>query len=137
MATKHYLGIAEFSGTSWAISFPSFPGTTSAADDFAELMINARDALATVVEVMQEDGDRLPPSVEEGQGGAGTDLSDYTNPRTVIFPVEVQGETLRLSITMDGGLVAQLDRLSRDQGSSRSALLARGARMILAAERAA
>ena len=35
---------------------------------------------------------------------------------------------------MDDGLVARLDSLAQRQGATRSALLARGARMVLAAE---
>jgi predicted RNase H-like HicB family nuclease len=86
MTTRHYLGIAEHLPENWSISFPAFPGTVTTGRDFAELMTNARDALASVVAAMDE------------------------------------------------GLVARLDSLADRAHASRSALLARGARMVLAAE---
>ncbi|HEX4368031.1 MAG TPA: type II toxin-antitoxin system HicB family antitoxin [Rhodopila sp.] len=88
MSTRHYLGIAEPLPANWSISFPAFPGTVTTGRDFAELMTNARDALASVVAAMEE------------------------------------------------GLVARLDNLANRAHASHSALLARGACMVLAVEAA-
>ena len=60
--------------------------------------------------------------------------ADYHDPRIVLVPVEVGGRAVRINVTMDEGLVARLDNLANRAHASRSALLARGARMVLAAE---
>jgi len=135
MATKHYIGIAEPGSDNWSLSFPSFPGVVTTGDSFADLVRNGRDALATIVEAMEETGEALPPSVEDDDGGKDYDPAGYHDPRSVIFPVEVPGTSVRVNVTFDNALLAKLDDLARRQGDSRSGLLARGARMLLAAER--
>ncbi|MBV8612316.1 MAG: type II toxin-antitoxin system HicB family antitoxin, partial [Acetobacteraceae bacterium] len=67
MATKYYLAIADRlpDESSWSITFPDFPGVTSVAEKFAELMRQAKDALASAVEDMERDGEALPPSIED------------------------------------------------------------------------
>jgi hypothetical protein len=62
--------------------------------------------------------------------------ADYHDPRIVLLSVEVGGRSVRINVTMDEGLVARLDSLADRAHASRSALLARGARMVLAAEAA-
>jgi predicted RNase H-like HicB family nuclease len=136
MATRHYLGIAERSTTGWSLSFPAFPGTVTIGDDFSELMANARDALASVVAAMSEDGLAIPQSFDAMSEAAEPVLKGYRNPRLVLVPVEIGGRSMRLNITMDEGLVARLDQLASRANASRSALLARGARLVLAAEAA-
>ena len=66
---RSYIAIAEQvpGETTWWISFPSFPGVTSAADSAAEIMAQARDALATVIEDMLRDGQHPPASIEDGE----------------------------------------------------------------------
>jgi metal-responsive CopG/Arc/MetJ family transcriptional regulator len=48
--------------------------------------------------------------------------------------VEAGGRSVRINVTMDEGLVTRLDKLANRAHASRSGLLARGARMVLAAE---
>jgi predicted RNase H-like HicB family nuclease len=134
MATKHYIGIAEQGPDNWGISFPAFTGTITIGDNFADLIRHAKDALATIVEAMIEEGLPLPPAMEDGNDGQGFDLTEYERPRVVMLPVEIPGEIVRLNITMDNSLVARLDDLAKRQGGSRSGLLARGARLVLAAD---
>ena len=134
MTTRHYLGIAEQLPENWSISFPAFPGTVTTGGDFAELMTNARDALASVVAAMEEDGERIPDSFDASPAAPSYNPADYSEPRIVLVPVEVGGRSVRINVTMDEGLVARLDSLADRAHASRSALLARGARMVLAAE---
>jgi len=49
-------------------------------------------------------------------------------------PVEAAGRALRVNVSLDGGLLARIDEVSRQTGLGRSALLARGARMLIAIE---
>jgi predicted RNase H-like HicB family nuclease len=136
MATRHYLGVVEPAAEGWSISFPAFPGAVSAGNTFAEVMANGRDALASVIEAMREDGDEVPESFDGELGKAGYNAAYYHDPRIVMISVEVGGKAARINVTMDEGLVALLDSAADRLHSNRSALLARGARMFLAAEAA-
>lgn len=135
MATKYYLAVADrLPGESnWSIIFPDFPGVTSVAEKFADVMRQAKDALATAVEDMEQDGDALPPSVEE-DALPDYDRTAFHDPRTLLVPVETTGRALRVNISLDEGLLARIDDVSKRTGLSRSALLARGARMVIATE---
>ena len=134
MTIRHYLGVAEPGADTWSLSFPAFPGAVTTGDTLAALLTNAQDALASVVEAMQEDGAALPNCVYVVRCASGFDTADYHDPHLVLVPVEVCGRALRINVTMDEGLVARLDRFADRAQSSRSALLARGARMVLASE---
>lgn len=135
MTIRHYVGVAERAGTNWSISFPAFPGTVTAGDTFAELCANAQNALASVIEAMQEDGLDIPESFDTDLKSPANFLtSDYVDPRIIIVPVEVGGRSLRINVTMDEALVARVDNLANREQSSRSAILARGARLVLASE---
>lgn len=135
MATKYYLAVADrLPGESnWSIIFPDFPGVTSVAETFAAVMRQAKDALATAVEDMEQDGEALPPSVEE-DALPDYDRTAFHDPRTLLVPVETTGRALRVNISLDEGLLARIDDVSKRTGLSRSALLARGARMVIATE---
>jgi predicted RNase H-like HicB family nuclease len=136
LTTRHYLGIAEPLPENWSISFPVFPGTVTTGRNFAELMTNARDALASVVAAMEEDGETIPESFDVSPDSSTYNPADYHDPRIVLLSVEVGGRSVRINVTMDEGLVARLDSLAERAHASRSALLARGARMVLAIEAA-
>jgi predicted RNase H-like HicB family nuclease len=135
MATKYYLAIADCQPgeSNWSIIFPDFPGVTSTAGKFADVMHQAKDSLATAVEDMEHDGETLPPSIEE-DALPDYDRVGFHDPRTLLVPVETTGRALRVNVSLDEGLLARIDDVSKRTGLSRSALLARGARMLIATE---
>lgn len=135
MATKYYLAIADrlLGESNWFITFPDFPGVTSVAEKFAGVMRQAKDALATAVEDMEQDGEALPPSVEE-DALPEYDRAAFHDPRILLVPVETTGRSLRVNVSLDEGLLARIDDVSKRTGLSRSALLARGARMLIVTE---
>jgi len=130
------MGIAEPGKNNWSISFPAFPGVVTTGDTLTELLANGRDALASVIEALQEDGAAIPESYDGALRSAGYNAADYHDPHMVLLSVEIGGRASRINVTMDEGLVARLDRAAERSHSTRSALLARGARMVLAAEMA-
>jgi predicted RNase H-like HicB family nuclease len=136
MAMRHYIGIAEPTPDGWSISFPAFPGTVTTGQSLSELLLNAHDALASVVAAMEEDGTAIPESVEAVPYGPQYNRAEYDDPHVMIVPIETSGKAARINVTMDEGLVARLDSLAERSHASRSALLARGARMVLAAAEA-
>jgi hypothetical protein len=58
----------------------------------------------------------------------------FYDPVALLVAVEVSGQALRVNISLDNGLLARIDDASKRSGLSRSALLARGARTVIATE---
>ena len=135
LTTRTYLAVVdqEPGEQNRSILFPDFLGVTSVAESFAAVMRQARDALASAVLDMIEDGHPLPPSVED-DAMPSVDLAPFRNPHLLLVPVEVPGRSVRVNITLDEGLLGRLDEIAARTHSSRSALLARGARAVIAQE---
>jgi predicted RNase H-like HicB family nuclease len=132
MTTRYYTAIADPEpGTGlWSIVFPEFPGVTSVAERFADVPLQARDALATAVDDILAEGEDLPPSSEEG---AFVDAapSDFHDPRYVLVPVEVSDDPVRVNVSIDRRLLKRIDDLAQRRGMTRSGFLAEGARELL------
>jgi predicted RNase H-like HicB family nuclease len=81
---KNYIAIAEPSddGKSWWISFPGFPGVTSAADSVGEIVGQAQDALTSAAEA----GATMPAAIEDG-AIPSYDLSEYRDPLVLLVPL--------------------------------------------------
>ncbi len=135
MTTKYYLAVVDRvpEEANWSIVFPGLPGVTSVAEKFGDIMRQAKDALACAVQDMEQDGQALPLSVEEDVV-PDYDRTIFHDPLALLVPVEVSGRSLRVNISIDEGLLARVDDVSRRTGQSRSSLLARGARMLIATE---
>jgi len=88
--TRHYIAVAEKAPGEemWSILFPDFPGVTSTGSDFPDMPQQARDALATAVEDMIAEGEKLPASVEEG-GRAEVDPTSSANAHVLIGAAEI------------------------------------------------
>jgi len=134
MTTRYYTAIADPEpGTGlWSILFPDFPGVTSVAERFADVPLQARDALATAVEDMLAEGELLPPSWEEG-AFSRVPVSEFHEPRYVLVPVEVPENPVRVNVSIDRGLLKRIDDLAQRRGMTRSGFLAEGARELLRA----
>ena len=89
MRTRHYIAIVDRmpKEAMWSIVFPDFPGVTSAAADFSDVLQQARDALATAIEDMIIEGEPLPASVEEG-GRTEIDTGTLQEARVILVPIE-------------------------------------------------
>jgi predicted RNase H-like HicB family nuclease len=135
MATKYYLGVAHRLPTesNGSITFPDFLGVTSVVEKFADVMRQAKDALATAVEDMKKDGGPLPPSIWE-DAMPDYDRGPFHDPRTLLVPMETAGRALQVNVNLDEGLLARIDDVSKRTCLSRSSLLASGARMLIATE---
>jgi predicted RNase H-like HicB family nuclease len=138
VTTKTYLAIADRKPGEplYSIIFPDFPGVTSVAETLANLIPQARDALATVVEDMEANGEALPPAVEDGAQSPILPAGLHS-PIMLLVPVEVHTRSVRINVSLDEGLLARMDAVASRTGTSRSALLAKGARMAIATEVAA
>ncbi len=79
-----------------------------------------------------------PPSwcaVEDGAETPALPAGSH-NPVMLMVPAEVRTRAVRVNVSLDEALLARMDAVAARTGTSRSALLAKGARMAIAAEAA-
>lgn len=135
MGTKSYVAIADRAPgeSNWSILFPDFPGVTSVAERAADILPQARDALASACEDMLAGGEQLPPSVED-DAWPEYDRKEFHEPHVLLVPFTEPGRAVRVNISLDEGLHARLKALAERTGTSTSALLARGARLVIASQ---
>jgi hypothetical protein len=97
-------------------------------------MSQAKDALATAIDDMEAGGEEPPAPFEQDPSSAKYDRSRYQNAYALLVPVETSGRAVRVNISMAEGLLSRVDEIARRAGTNRSALLARGAKMVIADE---
>ena len=85
------------------------------------------------MEDMERDGAALPASIDD-DAVPDSCSPPFHGPVALLVPVAVSGRALLVNINIDEGLLARIDDVSKRSGLSRSALLARGARMVIADE---
>ncbi|MBI4724139.1 MAG: type II toxin-antitoxin system HicB family antitoxin [Rhodomicrobium sp.] len=113
----------------FGVSFPDFPGCTSAGETMEDAVLGAQEALAGHVALLLADGDALPkPSLLE-------EVAAQREPSTVavtLISVVLPGRARRVNVTLDEALLEEIDQISKN----RSGFLAEAARAELARRRA-
>ena len=113
----------------FAVEFPDFPGCVSAAPNLDEALRLAEDALRFHADGMLEDGEAIPAPTPlerilesaEAQGAAAY----------LVRLMPKKGRAVRVNITLDENLLADIDAATREQGMTRSGFLADAARGAL------
>ncbi len=129
---NHYVALIDRAadGSSGMI-FPDFPGCTSAGDTFADVVQNGTEALSAHVYLMRQDGEAIPfPRTLEEIKAADEDWINWTDAVvvTLIPLLPPAGRAIRINVTLDERLLAQIDAVSKN----RSGFLADAARRALA-----
>jgi predicted RNase H-like HicB family nuclease len=129
MATVWYPAIIE-SGDKrgFSVFFPDFPGCVSAGATEQETAAGAIEALRLHVRGMLADGDPIPQPTPLDQVDADPEVREAAR---ILVPADLPGKALRINISMDEGLVEQVDRAASKLGMTRSAFLAAGARKLI------
>ena len=121
--------IRKEADTSFGVDFPDFPGCVSGGETQDVALRNAAEALAVHIEGMVEDGEALPqPSDLE------TVMADQHNRGAVAVLVPappVKGRAVRINITGDENLLAEINRAAADGGMTRSGFFTASARSAL------
>ncbi len=130
-----FLPDAEQEGV-FNVSFPDLPGCFTFGTGINDAMQQAMDALTGYLEVEMDRGEAIPaPSdyqtakarAEQQARDLGLKVSDATLYQLV--PADPRPEPfMRLNISMQPRLVAQVDRRAKELGMTRSGLLAAAAR---------
>jgi predicted RNase H-like HicB family nuclease len=119
----------------YGVVFPDLPGCTSSGDTVEQAYEHAFDALALHIEGMNEEHAPLPES-----SAFDAPLPHWLAAeagrieRTVLVPVKLPGRAVRISITMDKGLLSRLDSIAAGSGDTRSGYIAEAVRERMEAE---
>jgi predicted RNase H-like HicB family nuclease len=117
----------------YGVSFPDFPGCTSAGDTLDEAVANGVEALSGHVRVMEADGDEIPePRTLEEIVDDGSLKEDREGALLGAVPlVRDRGSSTRINVSLDLGLLEAIDSAARRRKQTRSAFLASAARRDL------
>lgn len=136
MATKYYLGIVEKDADSaFGIWFPDMPGCFPAADEFDDLPRVAAELLRLHVEALESNGRDVPDPrpIAEVMADKEARRSLKAGATTMLVPLFADpGRTVRVNVTVDRGLLEQIDEAADARGLTRSAFLAQAAREKIA-----
>ena len=113
----------------YGVVFPDLPGCTTSGDTVEQAYEHAFEALALHVEGMNEDGVPLPEPTPFN-APLPPWLADVGGKieRSVLVPVRIPGRAIRISITMDKGLLGRLDAEAAASGDTRSGYIAEAVR---------
>lgn len=124
-----YTGLAEKVKSGYTIFFPDFPGFGSAGKTLETVRKNAREGLISHIELMLEDGEKLPKPTSLDQLMKSPDAKGCIP--LIIGIIPPSGKAQRINITLDRSLLNALDLAAHHQHKSRSALIAEAAQQML------
>ncbi|MBX4941155.1 type II toxin-antitoxin system HicB family antitoxin [Rhizobium binae] len=129
---KHYvLALLHKENDVFGISFPDYPGVISGGDTFDQAVNKGASALSFHLYGMAEDGDEisLPPPQEQAVRNATSEIDNGALP--AFIEIEFPGKSVRINVSVEEGLLSQIDKAAARIGQSRSAFLADAARSRL------
>jgi predicted RNase H-like HicB family nuclease len=133
---KYYLGIVEKDPDSaFGMWFPDMPGCFPAADEFDDLPRVAAELLRLHVEALESNGRNVPSPRSHAEVMADKEVrrSLKAGATTMLVPLLADpGRTVRVNVTVDRGLLEQIDEAAQARGLTRSAFLAQAAREKIA-----
>ena len=136
VVNRAYLGVVEKDPDSaWGMWFPDMPGCFPATDEFDELPRAAAELLREHVEALERHGITVPEprSITEVMADKEVRRSLKAGATTMLVPLLADpGRTVRVNVTVDRGLLEQIDEAADMRGLTRSAFLAQAAREKIA-----
>ncbi|MHA1157157.1 MAG: type II toxin-antitoxin system HicB family antitoxin [Alphaproteobacteria bacterium] len=136
MATKYYLGVVEKEAVSaFGMWFPDMPGCFPAADDFDDLPRVAAEMLRQHVEALESNGRDVPAprSVALAMSDKIVRKALKGGATTILVPLLADpSRTVRVNVTVERGLLEQIDEAAKSRRLTRSAFLAQAAREKIA-----
>jgi len=130
---NHYIGLIHKDADSdFGVSFPDFPGVVTAGTDLDDARAMAEEALTFHIEGLAADGEAVPePSSLE------TLMADPANKDGVAILVSVKPNAkraVRVNVTLPEDVLAQIDQFAEAHGYTRSGLLTRAAKELIASD---
>jgi predicted RNase H-like HicB family nuclease len=115
----------------WGVTFPDFPGCVAVGESFQDAVDSAAEALRFHVEGLLSDGAAIPSPCELEAIAADPEWGEDLRAAAVtcLVPLLPPSEgPERVNISIDGGLLREIDSAAEALGSTRSGFLADGAR---------
>ena len=129
MAKHRYVGIVDGKDGAWGARLPDFPGCHGGGSTPAEAVDDLTMALRAFAANMIADGEALPEPRDLGQVISDMDAGLEDRGGTVFVPLLVDlGRPVRANISLDAGLLDQIDAEAKRRGLTRSAFLVSAAR---------
>lgn len=131
MTTQYVAMVEKDPDSAFGIWFPDVEGCFSAGDTLAEASANAAAALRQHVEALESAGRSVPPARAVDDVLRDDDVREAMAAGAVLLAVPLlsdAGRTVRVNVSLDKGLVDQIDAAASARGLTRSAFLAQAAR---------
>jgi predicted RNase H-like HicB family nuclease len=121
MALRYYWAIVEKSTDAFYAFLPDLPGATAAGDSVEEALRWLAEIAADHIRDGKERGGEDPPEATKLEDIAhDPEAPEYGR---VLLPVELPAKAVKISVTVDEGVLARIDRAASEAGTNRSAFL--------------
>jgi predicted RNase H-like HicB family nuclease len=140
MQLPRYIALVEYddAASAYGAAIPDFPGCNAMGATIGEVEANAIAALREWAIDYLDGSDELPAARTIEELRRDESLFDDFTPNTLVLPLPLFLDSARptkANISMEAGLLAEIDEAARRRGLTRSAFLASAARDKIAAER--
>lgn len=135
---SHYLALIEETETLYGLVFPDCPGCTAMGETFDEVFQNGVEALREWMTDRITDGFAPPrPRDATALRCDSTLTEDFASGAVIAtVPLLLDGRSaVRAEVSLDAGLLVQIDEAAKLRGLTRSDFLAAAARDKIAADR--
>lgn len=124
--TSYFAIVHKDEGSAFGVSFPDLPGVFSAADDQADIVTNAIQALR----LWAEDEALPAPSTIEAIAAREDVRADLAEGAFIVrVPlVDTDSRVVRANVSFEAGVLAAIDAAAKERGLTRAAFLAAAAR---------
>lgn len=120
--------------SAYGVQFPDIPGCYSAADDMADIVPNAIEALSLYAE---DAGLPKPRSIEKIRADQDVATELASGAFLIAVPlIENDAKVVRANITVELGMLKAIDAVAKSRKLTRSAFLAQAARHEIEREQA-
>jgi predicted RNase H-like HicB family nuclease len=118
-------------GVRFGVTVPDLPGCFSAGDTFDAALDSVVEAIELRLEGLTEDGQDIPTPRPIAERRADPDFADGVWAIVAADVSRFEGRSEKVSITLPGHLLAEIDRYAKDHGATRSGFLAEAARAAM------
>ncbi|MDG4874181.1 type II toxin-antitoxin system HicB family antitoxin [Mesorhizobium sp. WSM4935] len=128
---SRYIALIDFADGAYGVIFPDAPGCTAMGATLDEAIADATNALAEWVAEEIAEGRHAPRPRPIEELLADKDVRSAQGQGAVLASVPLlkdSGRLARANISMDAGLLADIDEAAQRQGVTRSAFIAAAAR---------
>ena len=135
MSTQYVAVIEKEPDSAFGVWFPDVEGCFSAGDTLEEAVANAAAALRQHTEALESAGQHLTVARHVDEVLRDKDVRAAIKKGAVLFSVPLladAGRTVRINISLDKGLVDQIDAAASKRGLTRSAFIAQATREKIA-----